>query len=327
MSRRSASHLDEDNRLTVLFGDGLGGLQIVQHVTIPKFETSLLVDENRDGSLDLVLGHREEPNVVVLRGDGTGRFANPMPLVAASARFLEMADFDGDGSDDLFVTLENRSVELFFGNGAGGYPSSEPLDLVSNIDFLIEDFDEDGHPDVINTHFSASVYLNRTRFYSCRRGTVNRGAGTVADVVFVQGTSGFGRDRSVVVSPNEPFKLSVEAAPSGGDRFVIYAWSARLLSPQSFRDPGFGLGLTCMPTPLSSPPPRLNPLAIWKTIVGFDEELGTATHPASPAPSCLADVGALGVRGEFFVQGFFLDSAAPNGLVAVTNGVHVISRD
>jgi hypothetical protein len=87
----------------------------------------------------------------------------------------------------------------------------------------------------------------------------------------------------------------------------------------------FGLGETCIPTPLSGGGPP-NPKAIWNNI-GKTARLGAATLPSAPAPSILfSRAGGLGRTVTFTVQGLILDSASLQGQAAVTNAVVVISE-
>ena len=57
----------------------------------------------------------------VLAGLGGGRFANPVTIQTASpAQVVRMADFTGNGIDDLAVLTAN-GVSIYLGNGQGGF--------------------------------------------------------------------------------------------------------------------------------------------------------------------------------------------------------------
>jgi hypothetical protein len=69
-----------------------------------------------------------------------------------------------------------------------------------------------------------------------------------------------------------------------------------------------------------------NPVHVWNSI-GLTRLLGVPTLPSPRAPATILDLPR-GTRrvGTFTLQGFILDSAAPNGQAAVTNGVVVVSE-
>jgi hypothetical protein len=108
-------------RVVVLLGDGKGGFsQPTGLVTTTKDNpwSSGLGDFDHDGKLDLVLGHRDDKQVLVYRGNGDGHFqteqpkAIPIPKAAIS---MTAGDVDGDGFDDFVATSTERGVTLVFG--------------------------------------------------------------------------------------------------------------------------------------------------------------------------------------------------------------------
>lgn len=163
--------------------------------------------------------------------------------------------------------------------------------------------------------------------HACRRGNVNAAAGPVADVLFVNGSVGLGDERSLVVAASAPFEIRVDRPPSkpaGTSRFALYAWLGTP-SPATERDLPFSLGRSCFPMPLSGGPPR--PRRTWNNI-GKNAFLGAPTDPSSPAPSVVLSLPGLPAAGgaTFFLQGLVIDSAAPNGQAAVTNGIAVTAN-
>ena len=63
----------------------------------------------------------------VLAGLGGGRFANPVTLPTASpAQVVRVADFTGNGLDDLAV-LTADGVSIYLGNGQGGFSAADHL--------------------------------------------------------------------------------------------------------------------------------------------------------------------------------------------------------
>ena len=75
---------------------------------------SRLGDVNGDGNLDLALASHESYKVILLFGEGRGRFvpAPSSPIVMKDGRKphthgLAIADFDGDGTADLITVNSN----------------------------------------------------------------------------------------------------------------------------------------------------------------------------------------------------------------------------
>src|SRR3954471_13597631 len=66
----------------------------------------LIVDVDRNATLDLVIANRESANVTVYLGDGTGAFkqaqGSPFPA-GQECSDVATGDFNGDGSPDLVI--------------------------------------------------------------------------------------------------------------------------------------------------------------------------------------------------------------------------------
>ena len=110
------SSTEYSGSVTVLSGDGAGGLSLLQSVPTRSMPEGLtLADVDRDGDLDVVVGTVppfEPASVDVLRnaGDGTLRsFDGPMTSAGWPATLLS-ADVDGDGHDD--VVLGDRAFGI-----------------------------------------------------------------------------------------------------------------------------------------------------------------------------------------------------------------------
>ena len=88
--------------------------------------------------------------LTLLSGLGGGRFANPVVLPTKEpARMVRVADFNGDGLDDLAV-LETAGVEIFLNNGYGGFLA--PTFLVAGITptgLTVADVNQDGRLDLV----------------------------------------------------------------------------------------------------------------------------------------------------------------------------------
>lgn len=108
-------------RVVVLLGDGQGGFsQPTGLVTLTGTNpwSAALGDFDHDGKLDLVLGHRDDRQVLLYVGTGDGHFqtgepkAIPIPKAAVS---MTAGDIDGDGYDDSVATSADKGLTLVFG--------------------------------------------------------------------------------------------------------------------------------------------------------------------------------------------------------------------
>ena len=125
----------ESNDLTVLFGDGSGGLEAAQPVTVPVGGAPyalVAADFNQDRAADLALLQQASSTLSVLLSDGRGGFMRPQVL--ADARIirpvaLAVGDLNSDGATDLVAATVGGTdrVWLLFGDGRGRFPSSTLL--------------------------------------------------------------------------------------------------------------------------------------------------------------------------------------------------------
>jgi len=173
---------------------------------------------------------------------------------------------------------------------------------------------------------TATVHMARwsTTSNACRAGNVNGGVGPVADVLFLNGSPGIGRSRTAQVRPTDPVTISMErppSRPSGTTRFALYYWESDGTPCDRTALP-FDLGFACRSMPLSGGSAD----RIFNNVGKFPL-LGTPTDPSSPAPSVVWSLpDGFQSSGLRFLQGIIVDSAAPNGLAAVTNAIRVDVR-
>lgn len=113
-------------------------------------------DMNGDGSLDLVVPHRDGGQSFIYLNDGKGGFTQRRPFgpPRATIRSARPVDLDGDGAIDLAVIDEGRGPAIFWGHSDGTYSSAEPLGVGNATPYAIAvaDLDRNGRPDVIVGH-------------------------------------------------------------------------------------------------------------------------------------------------------------------------------
>lgn len=161
-----------DDTLSLLNGDGAGGLS--QYTTLPVAGAEAVVasDFNRDGRLDLAASAPGEatPSLAVFFGAGGGVFA-PQPLLALGVGVvpddLVAGDFDEDGDFDLAVC--DKAVAgrvLILANDGSGFFSLSGSPAVGNAPTAIVtgDFDRDGDLDlaVVNDNSDDVVILDNS---------------------------------------------------------------------------------------------------------------------------------------------------------------------
>ncbi|MBI1851063.1 MAG: VCBS repeat-containing protein [Planctomycetes bacterium] len=330
-------------RYWFLLGDGRGGFSSPVGTTALDSLPSQLVagDVDGDGHQDVAIPMRgncctfADGGVLLLFGNGNATMRPPVRVFGGAMRSgVAIADFDGDGRADLAVTSEQHDVvSLLLGTGGGHFAEALSYEVGSTPRAVIAaDLDADGDPDVAVANSDGStvsvlVSESFVPWLDARRGNVNASAGPIADVLFVNGSAGIGRERRVDVQRGVALEIRVAGPPStvtGPAGFVLWDWRA-WPAPGSATLLRGGLGFIAMPTPMNprrSPQPRF-----IANNVGHPFALGVEnwpTGPTSPAPTILLSrPNGVNRGGSFYLQGLIFDAAGPNGRSAVTNGVAV----
>ncbi len=124
--------------------------------TDPNPQTDVIADFNGDGKPDLAvsIGNAAAPassvDVFLGNGDGTFNAAPAVPSTNAAAGSLVAGDFDGDGKQDLAVTLPGANqIQILLGNGDGSFTLGQNIpDSGGPSAIVAGDFNGDGIADL-----------------------------------------------------------------------------------------------------------------------------------------------------------------------------------
>jgi hypothetical protein len=160
------------NTLAILVGNGKGGFRPASFIPVEK--TPLIVvagDFNNDTKLDLAVSNNGKGDVSELLGNGDGTFQSPRLFHVKGAASLSVADFNGDGNQDLAVTNltatigAGSNIAVLLGDGKGNFqpPVTAPSGRTA-LDVFAGDFNHDGKTDYITADSdsnSVSVVLGK----------------------------------------------------------------------------------------------------------------------------------------------------------------------
>ncbi len=156
---------------------------------------------------------------------------------------------------------------------------------------------------------------------TCRVGNVNYGGADTEDVLFVNDSPGNAL-RVVPVAVRQPIDLRMDEPSSRagrGAKFALYVWPGEPDDTTRQTQP-FGLGTTCMPTPLGGGGTSA-PIKILNNI-GRVDRLGAPSFPSTPAPFSRRIPQGLSRPIRLTLQGFIQDDASQSRAGAsITNAV------
>lgn len=157
-----------DSTISILLGDGLGGFDRKHDVPVGPGPLKIIAaDFNDDGAQDLATTRwsTQGPGVSVLLGDGQGGFARAPDLAVPVHQYLDgpyalaAGDFNGDGAQDLAVTITGgflySSVGIYLGDGLGGFTLTSEVGVdIRPFAIATGDFNRDGAADlaVVSAH-------------------------------------------------------------------------------------------------------------------------------------------------------------------------------
>lgn len=129
-----------------------------------------VADVNQDGRLDAVFPNGPDSTVIVMPGDGTGRFGAPItsPAPFAGASWVHLADLNLDGKLDYVMvglsipgdSFASRRVAYALGNGSGGFGTPTTIDTGRVVTkSRLGDFNGDGRADLMIAGFDGSIMV------------------------------------------------------------------------------------------------------------------------------------------------------------------------
>jgi len=164
------------NNISVLLGHGDGRFDPAVNYATPRRPLSVAVgDFNGDGIPDLAVtqgttfGDRHNQALIFLgKGDGTFQPAVGVQAGVFTPSQITVADFDGDGKQDLAVANSANSISVLPGNGDGTFQPAISFVTGNNPNSMaVGDFNGDGKPDLVTANiptdvgdYSVSVLIN-----------------------------------------------------------------------------------------------------------------------------------------------------------------------
>ena len=141
-----------DDEVQIYFGDGSGAFSSYNTFTVGGVtKCAAFGDVDGDGNIDMVSASRVDGKVYLIAGKGGGSFETAFTNVSQSDEptWVDLSDIDGDGDQDLLVTLAGSTcIARRLNNGFGSFSSSSCIVGV-NARPVTGDVDNDGRDELI----------------------------------------------------------------------------------------------------------------------------------------------------------------------------------
>lgn len=166
--------------------DGRGRFPACEVLSKDSATTIAAADIDGNGSIDLIVPHRDRGQSHVFLNDGSGRFADKQPIGPADAatRAVAIGDLDGDGLPDLVLGDELRGgAFVYLNQGQGRF--SGPVAALAEKDnvyaIAVADLDGDGKRDLVlgNDSTPSMVLINHGDGRSFAATRIGDGDGSV----------------------------------------------------------------------------------------------------------------------------------------------------
>jgi hypothetical protein len=144
-----------DGSVSILLGTGFGRFEGARTVALGAalYESVFVADLNGDDIPDIATTVQNSSNPIgLLLGKGDGTFVTTdLPGTAGCGALLAVADFNGDGYQDLAVACSG-GLTVFLGYGNGAFLSTTTPDEPTGDSAVVADMNGDGIPDLVLTN-------------------------------------------------------------------------------------------------------------------------------------------------------------------------------
>ena len=178
-------------------------------------QTYALEDFNSDSIMDIAVVDFPSNAVLIMVGDGAGKFSASNKLYGNGPRSGVAADFNCDGATDLAITnFFSGDVAIFLGQGSSGFQQPQVVQLEKGLTSMVsQDFDSDGWLDLAVANFlSGDVVILQGRGDGSFEAQGSIGQVHAATLILSRDVDGNGLHDLVVISASgeEAWLLSSE---------------------------------------------------------------------------------------------------------------------